>query len=105
MQVFILILSKKRAPIRPGNRLNVGSNELEEVECYKYLGVMVSSKLWKDHISYICTVAKKLIGMLYRQFYTWADTDTLRRLYITCIRPHLEYACQLWDPCMTGATQ
>ena len=36
--------------------------------------------------------------MLYRRFYTWADTDTLRTLYLTCIRPHLEYACQLWDP-------
>ena len=39
--------------------------------------------------------------MLYRKFSTWADTDTLRCLYLTCIRPHLEYACQLWDPYTT----
>ena len=23
---------------------------------------------------------------------------TILHIYITCIRPHLEYACQLWDP-------
>ena len=41
---------------------------------------------------------RKLIGMLYRQFYAWADTCTLLTVYTTCIRPHLEYASQLWDP-------
>ena len=33
--------------------------------------------------------------MLYRQFCCWADTTTLLTLYLTCIRPHLEYACTL----------
>ena len=33
--------------------------------------------------------------MLYRQFYAWADTSTMLCIYVTCIRPHLEYACQL----------
>jgi len=35
--------------------------------------------------------------MLYRQF-SWADTKTILHIYITCIQPHLEYPCQLWDP-------
>jgi len=29
--------------------------------------------------------------MLYNQFYSWADTNTLLTIYCTCIRP-------LWDP-------
>ena len=37
--------------------------------------------------------------MLYRQFYTWANTFTLRTVHMACIRPHSEYAAQLWDPC------
>ena len=32
------------------------------------------------------------------KYYDWTDTTTLRTLYLTCIRPHLEYAYQLWDP-------
>ena len=42
--------------------------------------------------------------MRYREFSTWADTHTLTYLYLTCIRPHLEYqnfACRVclkqWD--------
>ena len=62
---------------------------------------MTSTLTWKEHIKQICTKARKLVGMLYRKFSTWADTDTLRCLYLTCIRPHLEYACQLWDPYTT----
>jgi len=52
-------------------------------------------------ISQICTKARKLVGMLYRRYSKWADTNTLRCIYLTCIRPHLEYACQLWDPYIT----
>jgi len=60
---------------------------LEQVENYCYLGVLVSSRL-----------TFFAVGMLYRQFYSWADTNTLLAIYCTCIRPHLEYAWQLWDP-------
>ena len=30
----------------------------------------------------ICTKARRLVGMLYRQFYQDADTSTLKQLYI-----------------------
>jgi len=63
---------------------------------------MVSSKLsWSEHIEQVSSKARKLIGKLYRQFYSWADTPILLLLYLTCIQPHLEYACQLWDPSMS----
>ena len=59
---------------------------------------MTSRLTWSDHIEQICTKARKLVGMLYRQFYSWADSNTLLLIYRTCIRPHLDYACQLWNP-------
>ena len=49
--------------------------------------------------------------MLYRQFYSWADSNTLLLIYWTYIRPHLEYmpansgthswrrACSHWKLC------
>ena len=36
--------------------------------------------------------------MFYRQLYQDADISTLKQLYVSNIRPHLEYACQVWDP-------
>ena len=37
------------------------------------------------------------MDLLYRQFYLNADSDTLRQFYLLCIKPHLEYACTVWD--------
>ena len=63
------------------------------------LGVLVNERIfWSEHIKQVCIKVRKLIEMLYRQFYAWADTSTLLTVYSTCIRPHLEYASQLWDP-------
>ena len=94
-----LIASRKRQSILPPGGLLLGNCMLEQVHSYGYLGVLVTSSLtWKEHIKQICTKARKLAGTLHRKLSTWADTNTLRCLYLTCIRPHLEYVCQLWYP-------
>ena len=33
-----------------------------------------------------------------RQYYQHSSTDTLKQLYISSVRPHLEYAAAVWDP-------
>jgi len=43
--------------------------------------------------------------MLYRQFYAWPDASTMLRIYVTCVHPHLEFECQLWDPNTTKGIQ
>ena len=40
----------------------------------------------------------KILGVLYRRFYNYAEGDTLKQLYLSLIRLHLEYACPVWDP-------
>ena len=50
---------------------------------------------WSGHISKICSTATRL---LFQQFYNCADTPTIRTLYLTLVRPHLEHANQVWDP-------
>ena len=83
--------------------LCLGSEWLEMVECYCYLGVLVTSKLsWADHIEQISAKTRKLVGMLHRKY---SDTETPRCIYLTCIQPHLEDACQLWDPYTHKATE
>ena len=68
-----LICSRKIHPHLPPSGLLLGGITLEQVESYRYLGVFVSSRLtWSDHIEHVCAKARKLVGMLYRQFYSWA---------------------------------
>ena len=102
-----LICLRKIHPHLPPSGLLLGGMTLEQVESYHYLGVLVSSRLtWSDHIEHVCAKARKLVGMLYRQSVTvMADSNTLLLIYRTCIRPHLEYACQLWDPFLNKGMQ
>ena len=94
-----MILSKKRCPTTRSVSLYLCGSELEEVEIFKYLGVLLSRNLsWSDHISELCTKARRILGLLYRQFYDNVDPATLKQLYISLVRPHLEYASQVWDP-------
>ena len=79
--------------------LQLGDAKLEQVHSYKYLGVMISSNLsWADHIHSTCLKAKRLVGMLYRKFYINTDSEVLFKLYLALVRPHLEYACEIWSP-------
>ena len=45
---------------------------------------------------------RKLIGMLYRSLYQHFSPKTLLKLYLTKIKPHLEYASPVWDPFRKG---
>ena len=94
-----MIVSRKRSPLLPGNALQLYGQGLCEVSLYKYLGVLLSSDMkWSSHIEVACSKAKRMLGLLYRRFYGLADCKTIVQLYLSIVRPHLEYASSLWDP-------
>ena len=71
---------------------------MEKVDCFKYLGLLLSSDLsFSKHIESICSKSRKIIGLLYRRFNS-ANSDTLLQLYLAMVRPHLEYASPVWNP-------
>ena len=54
--------------------------------------------MWSIHIANICSKTRRLIGLLYRRFYKYSLPNTLLNLYVSFIRPHLEFASAAWDP-------
>ena len=42
--------------------------------------------------------AKKMIALLYRNYYQHVPDTMLLQLYKSLVRPHLEYADAIWSP-------
>ena len=79
--------------------LYFGNQKLTEVESHKHLGITFNSKLnWSDHIHNILENVSKTSNVLKRLKCT-LDRKTLETIYITFIRPKLEYSSQIWDDC------
>ena len=98
---FMLVSRKKNQLMHPD--LLLCDQPLQRVDTYKYLGLLVSSDLsWSDHVSSICSKARKLLGMLYRRFYAHSNSDALFHLYQSLVRPHLEYASSVLSPYRIG---
>ena len=95
----MMLISRKRYNSLSPPLLYLNATELEQVASYKYLGVIITTNLsWQLHVTSMCKKARKLIGMLYRNFYEHSSSNTLLKLYLTTIRPHLEYASPVWSP-------
>ena len=93
-----MVVTRKRNPAFPPV-VTLGCHTIARVYQYTYLGVTLSADLsWDKHL---CTKAKKMLGLLYRSFYPNSSASSLLKLYISLIRPLLEYACQVWNPYLT----
>ena len=95
-----MLISRKRNRMNNPLAITINGQMLETVPTFKYLGLLLSSDLsWTNNIEGICTIAKKILGLLYRQFYQHADQETLTlQLCISIVWPHMEYAAPVWDP-------
>ena len=79
--------------------LNISDSPLERVYSYKYLDLIMNCTLsWTSHIQTTAKKAKRLLGLIFRNFYFHSSSSTLMALYKTVVRPVLEYGCAIWDP-------
>lgn len=76
-----------------------GDTQLHLSTSHKHLGLTFSDNgKWSTHIDDIITKASKMIASL-RKFKYTLNREHLSSIYQVCIRPHLEYASEVWDGC------
>ena len=92
-----MLISRKRNPVLCLKPLQLNGVVLDSVQSFKYLGVMLTSDMsWSTHVSMVCSRARKILGVIYRQFYANATSAVL--LQLSMVRPHVEYAAAVWSP-------
>lgn len=77
----------------------IGSSELEEVNSFVDLGVLLDQKLrFNLHIESIVNKAHSMLGFIKRWSKEFNDPYITRALFVSLVRPILEYACVVWSP-------
>lgn len=79
--------------------LIMDNQHIVEVSEHKHLGVILSNDCsWHSHIEYIVSKAWPKINLMRSLAYK-LDRRSLETMYISFIRPLLEYADTIWDNC------
>ena len=77
-------------------RNNTDVTDLEFTEMEKDLGIHVDNKLrLRDHAEIAAVKANKILGLI-RRSYEYLDAVSLKSLYTSLVRPHLEYGHTVW---------
>lgn len=88
---------KVNSPVHP--TLQMLNTDILSVEHHKHLGVQLSCDLkWSHHIDYILSKAYCRLNIMRKLKFT-LDRNSLETIYISFIRPILEYADILFDNC------
>ena len=72
--------------------------QLKRITSEKDVGVIINDKLsCEDHLAEKVNKANKIVGIIRRTFIT-LDAAMFKLLFVALVRPHLEYANQVWCP-------
>ena len=93
-----MILSRKHnKPFHPP--LSMNQNPINNVNYHKHLGLTFSQDCyWHDHLELVKNKAWLRINIM-RRLKFQLDRNSLQTIYISFIRPLLEYADVVWDNC------
>ena len=76
--------------------LKFGSEKIERVNVFDFLGLTISETLdWNHHINKITNKISKTIGVM-KRIKRFISKDTLRTIYNSLILPHLLYCILTW---------
>ena len=85
--------------IKEKPKLVFDNTQVKFVDTHKHLGVTLSSDLkWHEHITSMIKSASSILNSM-RALKFKLKRDTLNHIYVTYMRPILEYASVVWDGC------
>ena len=83
-------------------QLTVNNDQVEVVSSFKLLGLIITSNLsWDQHVTYICSKARKRLYDIRLLKRTRVSISDLTRIFCSVVRPILEYGCQVWHFSLT----
>ena len=92
------VIHMGKSKYRPIFEYTLNGKTLEVSDKERDLGVTITSDLSPDqHIATICKSAYALLANI-RIAFRHLDLESFRNIYLTYVRPKLEYAAPLWNP-------
>jgi Reverse transcriptase (RNA-dependent DNA polymerase) len=80
-------------------QFRIGDTPLDRVDKFKDLGVWMDQRMtFVHHIELMVAKSSKMLGFIKRMARDFQDPYTLKSLYISLVRPNLEYASCVWNP-------
>ena len=77
---------------------NNAGTKLENSDVEKDLGVYVDNGLnFSKHVEIQVNKANRILGLI-RRSYEYIDIETMKLLFTSLVRPHLEFANSVWSP-------
>ena len=62
------------------------------------MGIWIDDKLkFTNHIGHAVPKSNQILGLIKHSF-VYRDSETIKRLFIALVRPHLRYANSVWHP-------
>ena len=99
---MLICFCKDSGHCRTIPNINVDGNDIERVTTCKILGVTISSNLtWNAHVDNIVSKAGKRLYLLYQLKRAGIPQGDLLTVFLSVIRPVLEYACPAWHTNIT----
>ena len=94
-----MLIHSSRKIVDGNLTLKIEENIVEQVRCYKFLGVVVNDTLtWVDHIDMVCKKVSRSLNLLRRL--SWFLPQPLLVLFLkSYILPHFDYCDVVWFGC------
>ena len=92
----LLNISNKKTPSI--HTYTIHNSHIQPTPNAKYLGITINNKLsWNTHIDTVCQKGNNTLNFLNRNF-RHTSKKIKEQLYMTYVRPILEYSSSVWDP-------